>query len=117
MVTELHDMIGANSVFNDPAKREAYGRDESGLSFDPELVVESDNIKQIQQLMVWATRHRIPVTPRAAASNVTGGALAVRGGVILSLLSKKKQNDSPQSAQRTPRKKILNNLCEFCVLQ
>ena len=52
MVTELHDMIGANSVFNDPAKREAYGRDESGLSFDPELVVESDNIKQIQQFSV-----------------------------------------------------------------
>ena len=76
MVVELHDLIGANCVFNDPAKREAYGRDESGLSFDPELVVEPDNIEQIQQLMAWATRHRIPVTPRAAASNVTGGALA-----------------------------------------
>ena len=73
MVVELHDLIGANCVFNDPAKREAYGRDESGLSFDPELVVEPDNIEQIQQLMAWATRHRIPVTPRAAASNVTGG--------------------------------------------
>ena len=36
--------------------------------------------------MAWATRHRIPVTPRAAASNVTGGALAVKGGVILSLM-------------------------------
>ena len=86
MVAELHDLIGANCVFNDALKREAYGRDESGLFFDPELVVEPDTIEQIQQLMAWATRHRIAVTPRAAASNVTGGALAVKGGVILSLM-------------------------------
>ena len=86
MVAELRDLIGANCVFNDALKREAYGRDESGLFFDPELVVEPDTIERIQQLMAWATRHRIPVTPRAAASNVTGGALAVKGGVILSLM-------------------------------
>jgi hypothetical protein len=29
---------------------------------------------------------------------------------------KKKHNSSPQSAQRSPRKKILNILCELCVL-
>jgi len=86
MIAELHDLIGANCVFIDPPKREAYSRDESGLSFDPELVVEPNTIEQIQRLMAWATRHRIPVTPRAAASNVTGGALAVKGGVVLSLM-------------------------------
>ena len=86
MVAELCDLIGTSCVFKDPSKRKAYGGDESGLSFVPELVVEPDNVMQIQQLMVWATRHRIPVTPRAAASNVTGGALAVSGGVILSLM-------------------------------
>ena len=86
MVTELGDLIGRDCMFNDPAKRLAYGRDESGLSFIPEMVVEPGSIKQIQQLMAWATRHRVPVTPRAAASNVTGGALAVKGGVILSLM-------------------------------
>jgi hypothetical protein len=30
--------------------------------------------------------------------------------------SKKKHNSSPQRTQRTPRKKILNNLCELRVL-
>jgi hypothetical protein len=29
---------------------------------------------------------------------------------------RKKNNNSPQSPQRTPRKKILNNLCDLCVL-
>ncbi len=85
-VSELRQKIGEGAVYVDPDKLIAFASDESKLIYQPELVVEPTSTVQVQELMRWATKHRIPVTPRAAASNVTGGALAVHGGAILSVM-------------------------------
>jgi glycolate oxidase len=86
MVYELRQRIGEGSVYVDPDKLISFASDESKLVYQPEIVVEPTSAGQVQELMRWAAKHRIPVTPRAAASNVTGGALAVHGGAILSVM-------------------------------
>ena len=86
MVSELKQRIGERAVYTDPDKLVAFASDESKLTYRPELVVEPTSTEQVCETMRWASRHRIPVTPRAAASNVTGGALALHGGIILSVM-------------------------------
>jgi glycolate oxidase subunit GlcD len=85
-VSELKERIDQGSIYLERERLEAHASDESKLVYMPDLVVEPTSPEEIQEVMAWATRHRIPVTPRAAASNVVGGALAVKGGVILSLM-------------------------------
>ena len=41
--------------------------------------------RQVQATMRWATAHGIPVVPRGAGTGLSGGALAVDGGIVLSL--------------------------------
>ena len=86
MIDDLTGRIGAGSVLTEPEKLTPFSSDESKLIYPPELVVEPVSTGHVQEILRWASRYRIPVTPRAAGSNVTGGALPVKGGVVLSLM-------------------------------
>ena len=50
----------------------------------PAAVVRAENADHVVATMRWATRHGIPVVPRGAGSGLSGGALAVDGGIVLS---------------------------------
>lgn len=86
MVEDLTRRIGPGPIFTDPEKLASFSSDESKLIYSPELVVEPLSTGQVQETLRWASHYRIPVTPRAAGSNVTGGALPVHGGIVLSLM-------------------------------
>jgi glycolate dehydrogenase FAD-linked subunit len=73
-------------VLGDAEKLEAYGRDESDLGvFPPEAVVLVERAADVQALFAIASRHRVPVVPVAARSGKSGGSLAVRGGIAVSV--------------------------------
>ena len=68
-----------------PEARDVYGRDESGLGvYPPDAVVLCASRTEIEAVLRLAAEFRIPVTPRGAGSGMTGGALPVRGGIVLS---------------------------------
>ena len=68
-----------------PEALEVYARDESGLGvFPPDAAVLCESRAEIELVLRLAAEHRIPVTPRGAGSGMTGGALPVRGGIVLS---------------------------------
>jgi len=56
-----------------------------GLRFPFDLLVRPGTAQEVAAVLALCNRHRIPVTPRGAGSGVTGGALPVNGGVVLSL--------------------------------
>jgi glycolate oxidase len=77
--------LGADRVLRDEAALETYSRDESGLGrFPPDAAVLARSREEIEIVLRLCAEHRIPVTPRGAGSGMTGGALPVRGGVVLS---------------------------------
>src|SRR5689334_9066407 len=81
----LESELGARKVVRDEARLETYAVDASGLGrFLPECAVLCECIEEVQLVLRLAAEHRIPVTPRGAGSGLTGGALPVRGGVVLS---------------------------------
>ncbi len=77
--------LGSARVVRSPEALEVYGRDESGLGFyPPEAAALCESRAEIELVLRLAAEHRIPVTPRGAGSGMTGGALPVRGGIVLS---------------------------------
>lgn len=82
----IRDQIGEAAVIADPEKLVAYGKDGTVAAFAmPELVVEAKTAGQVQSLLRLANRHRFPVIPRGLGTGLAGGAVPIRGGVVLSL--------------------------------
>jgi glycolate oxidase len=56
-----------------------YGR------FKPDIVVEAASTGEVSAIMRYAYEKNIPVTPRGSGTGLCGGAVAVNGGILLSL--------------------------------
>ncbi len=65
---------------------EPYSRDESGCGeYPPQAAVQARDAADVQKLLAYSRQRKIPVVPRGAGSGKSGGALAERGGIVLSL--------------------------------
>ena len=63
-----------------------YGHDETeDLSFPPHVVVFPISTDEVSEIMKFCYENNIPVTPSGARTGLSGGALPIFGGVVLSL--------------------------------
>ncbi len=86
VIAALRRIVGEGDVLVDPGSLEPYSHDETvGLQADPEVVVRVRNGAQVVEIMKLAQRERIPVTPRGAGQGLSGGAVPLYGGIVLSL--------------------------------
>ena len=77
--------LGRERVVRDAEALDVYARDESRLGvFPPDAAVLCESRAEIELVLRLAAEHGIPVTPRGAGSGMTGGALPIRGGIVLS---------------------------------
>src|SRR5262252_1957498 len=77
--------LGRDRVVRAPEALEVYSRDESRLGvFPPDAAVLCESRAEIELVLRLAAEHKVPVTPRGAGSGMTGGALPVQGGIVLS---------------------------------
>ena len=77
--------LGTDRVLRTPDTLEAYARDESGRGvFPPDAAVLCESRAEIELVLRLAAEHAVPVTPRGTGTGMTGGALPVRGGLVLS---------------------------------
>jgi glycolate oxidase len=85
VVGQLKSVCGKDGVLTDEESLQLYSRDETeDLAFKPVVVIRPDTAEQVASIMKIASRHRIPVTPRGAGTGLSGGALPVFGGILLS---------------------------------
>lgn len=83
---ELCQRVGQERVLTTEVARDKYGRDYTeDLHFPPEVVVLPTTVEAVAAVLRFAHRERLPVTPRGAGTGVSGGALPVHGGIVLSL--------------------------------
>jgi glycolate oxidase len=85
VIKKLMEIVGPGHVITAPDDLEKYATDGTKIRHLPDAVVIPGNADEISRIMVLADRERIPVIPRGGGSGMTGGALAVQGGVILSM--------------------------------
>ena len=70
----------------DPDSLQNYSHDETeDLSFLPHLVLKPETVEEVSEIMKYCFEHGICVTPAGARTGLSGGALPVNGGVLLSM--------------------------------
>ncbi len=85
-IAELKTLVGADIIFQDAETLERHSKDYTeDLSYPPQLVVKPTQTEQVAALLKYCNQHLIPVTARGAGTGLSGGALAIHGGVCLSL--------------------------------
>ncbi|MFW6133597.1 MAG: FAD-binding oxidoreductase, partial [Planctomycetota bacterium] len=87
ILDKLRRIVGARYVIaGDADKLEPYSHDEipdPAYAHMPEAVVRPRTAEEIAAVLKLANRERFAVTPRGAGSGLSGGAVPVRGGVVL----------------------------------
>ena len=85
--TDIDNLIGVCSAHHlaQSTLFDVYSHDHTeDLTFFPELVLMPENTSEVSQIMAYCNQHNIAVTPRGAGTGLSGGALAIEGGVMLS---------------------------------
>ena len=80
-------VIGKDFVQTDKESIELHSKDETeDLRYAPEVVLKPKTAQEIASILKYCNTHLIPVTARGAGTGLSGGALPIHGGVILSMV-------------------------------
>lgn len=86
IVDMLAEIVGSEAVVTSEEGLEPYSHDEMpGWRFMPEVVVKPGSVDEVARVVRLAERENVPVTPRGLGTGLSGGALAVHGGVVVSM--------------------------------
>ena len=78
---DLRRILGGGKVKDDASTLRAYAVDASIYRITPQAVVFPENERDIEQVLGFAFERSIPLTTRAAGTNLTGSAIG--SGIIL----------------------------------
>ncbi len=82
---ELENIFGKSQVLSAVEDMVAYSYDASHAEVTPEAVVFATTTEQVSELMRFAYRERIPVTPRGQGSGLSGGSVPIQKGIVLAM--------------------------------
>jgi glycolate oxidase len=86
VVNQFRSIVGEDFVIVDEDRKAAYAHDETeDFNFVPDVVLKPASAPQICDIMRICNEHSIPVTPRGGGTGLSGGALPVHKGVVLSM--------------------------------
>ncbi len=86
LVARLRGALGEDAVFDGAADLLTYEYDMGFDSHPPDLVVLPRTTAQVQAAVRLAGEAGIPIVPRGAGTGLCGGAVPVRGGLVISLI-------------------------------
>jgi glycolate oxidase len=85
-ITYFQGLLGIARVGLDQEILTKHASDETeDLSFPPELVLFVHTAEEISSVLRYCNERRIPVTVRGGGTGLSGGALAIHGGVVLNM--------------------------------
>ncbi len=82
-IEQLQTIFGVNNVLTEIEDMVAYSYDASHVEIQPEAVVFATSTEQVSQLMQFAYREKVPVTPRGQGSGLSGGSVPYKRGIVL----------------------------------
>lgn len=81
----LEQIVGVEYISSEKEQLEKYGQDETeDFLFLAEVVVKPQNTAQVAEVAKICNQHKIPLTTRGAGTGLSGGALPIKGGLVLS---------------------------------
>lgn len=86
IISRFEEIVGKQFTFIDSETRFHYSHDETeDHSFLPDVVLKPQSTEEISRIMKLCNAHQIPVTPRGGGTGLSGGALPVQKGVVISM--------------------------------
>ncbi len=89
LVNELRKISGTRAViYEDKEQLSVYARDEAGGEYYahmPDVVVKPASSEEVLSIIKLANKYGIPITPRGAGSGLSGAAVPIYGGIVISL--------------------------------
>jgi glycolate oxidase len=87
----IQEAVGAENVYTDQESLGNYAHDETeDLRYYPEVVVKPADTASVSALLKVCNAQLVPVTPRGGGTGLSGAALPIYGGVLLSMEKFKK---------------------------
>jgi glycolate oxidase len=84
IVYQMGEIAGFESVLTAKEDLNSYSYDGSTVwTHLPDAVILPTTTEQVSQILKLANQNLIPVTPRGAGTNVSGGSIPVKGGIVL----------------------------------
>ena len=85
VLKELSHIVGPQHLTTQQAHLEVHATDATKLTFMPDAVAFPESGEEISHILLLANKKMFPVIPRGAGSGKSGGALPVKGGLVLSM--------------------------------
>jgi glycolate oxidase len=84
IIKKLEEIVGKSQVLTVKEDLATYAYDGTTTwSGSPDVVVLPTKVDQISAILKLANDNRIPVTPRGSGTNISGGSIPARGGIVL----------------------------------
>ena len=85
IIAKLESIVGKEKIFTAHEILNEYSHDYTeDLKFLPEIVVKPHTAEEVSEILKLCNEERIPATPRGAGTGLSGGALPVFGGIVIS---------------------------------
>ena len=85
IIHELSSIVGPEHLTTRHDDLTKYSSDATKLEFMPDAVAFPGDAEEISRILILANREYFPVIPRGAGSGASGGALPVKGGLVLAM--------------------------------
>lgn len=84
VISRLRKIVGKESVLTAKEDLIAYSYDATAIWVHlPDAVVLPTTTEQVSQVLQLANEEIIPVTPRGSGTNLSGGSIPIKGGIVL----------------------------------
>lgn len=82
----LESIVGSDYISTASEEVERYGQDETeDLLYRAEVIVKPQTVEQVSAIAKLCHTEKIPLTVRGAGTGLSGGALPIAGGVLMSM--------------------------------
>ena len=83
LADHLRAISGRDAVLDQPEDLMLYEYDAGVRKSRPDAVVFPTTTQQVAQIVKLAAAQKVPIVPRGAATGLSGGAIAIEGGIVM----------------------------------
>ena len=85
VVSEIQTIVGEGNFSTNIADLYTYGFDASIHHVTPSVVVRPSSTEEVSAILKMANKYKVPVVPRGAGTGLCGGAVPLKGGIVMDL--------------------------------
>ena len=84
-LTELRARVAPGSLLTSPAELAVYSYDGALDRARPDAVLVARSAEEVRSAVLWCATEKVPFVARGAGTNLSGGCVPLRGGLVISL--------------------------------